>query len=361
MTTLAFIGDPHLGNFARHAGVKMLGLNARGRMTLKCLRDALDTAHQHGATLAVILGDLFDNMRPESQLIAQVRALFREMNANGLKILLLKGNHDSASDEPGDTALYAVSERHARVIDQPKLVPFGDVTLCMVPFQSGSTTAWLPGVLEALKPPLGSILCLHAGVKDQETAPWLQDAPDAIELDVLSTLMDQYEISHTFCGNWHDHKVWQDRDVHQVGALCPTGYANLGKDLYGYVALYQLGEDVTYDVVRGPRFLKLTPTEHPKDLPITGDAYHVEWHVAPERYETSKAELETLIRSGHITAGSVLPDSTGVREGLREAAIAARAAVGLDEAISAYVAELKVPGHLRKESVEARVRAFMGV
>lgn len=364
MTTISFIGDPHLGSFSRHGGLKVNGINTRGQLTLTCLRSALYVAHGAGAALAIILGDLFDSMRPEPQLLAEVRALYREMNKAGLEIWMLKGNHDSASDTPGDTALYAVIERGAKAIDVPTKLVHKNQTICMVPFRSGPITEWLPDTLRELAPLEGTILCLHAGIKDGETAPWLLSAPDAIERGVLSALMDQHEISMCFAGNWHDHRIWEEWDVHQVGALCPTGFANLGTDLYGKVAIWTReagqADRVRYEQVPGPRFLKLGREAHPKDLPDTGNIYFVEWHVAPERYELAKTELEALVTDKRIFAGSVLPDGEGVQEGLTEAAFAARLAVGLDEAIGAYVGALKLPSHLRRESVEARVRSLLG-
>ncbi len=364
MTKIALIGDPHVASFTRHGGPKVNGINTRGRLAYQCLADALQVAHQEGAKLAIVLGDLLDSMRPEPQLIAMLRKLFRAMNQAGLEIWMLKGNHDSASDAKGDCALYALMERNTAAIDVPTVLTYKDVPVCLVPFRSGAVAEWLPATLKELAPPAGSILCLHAGIKDNETAPWLQSAPDAIEREVLSALMDEYEFSACFAGNWHDHRVWSDFDIHQVGALCPTGFSNLGIEEYGHVAIYNSethqDEPPAYRVVPGPRFLKLKPTEHPKDLPQLGHHYFVEWHVAPDQLDSAKRELEALIADKRIFAGSVLPDGEGVREGLQEAAFAARLAVGLDEAISAYVGGLKIPEHIRRESVEARVRSLLG-
>jgi hypothetical protein len=363
MTTIAFLGDPHVANFTRFGGPKRRGMNTRGELAFYCVRDALRVARKEGATLAIILGDLVDSMRPEPQIIAALRSLFREMNVHGLDIWLLKGNHDSASDDKGDCALYAMQEENTKAVDLPKLLEHDGVPVCMVPFRSGPITEWLPATLEALNPPVNAILCLHAGIKDKETAPWLQGAPDAIERELLSALMDKHEISHCFAGNWHDHRVWEEADIHQVGALCPTGFSNLGVKPYGHVALFtrtEDAEDVDYRIIPGPRFLKLGNTDHPRDLPETADTYFIEWHVAPDRFDVAKAELAHLIEKKHVFAGSVLPASDGVREGLTEAAFAARLAVGLEEAVSNYVGALKIPSHLRRESVEARVRSFLG-
>lgn len=362
--TIAFVGDAHLGNFARHGGLKELGMNERCRLTVATLKRALSSAQQAGAQAVVLLGDLFDTMRPEPQLIAAVRHVFRAFEQSGLRIVLLKGNHDSASDEPGDTALYACTEKNAIVVDKPAMLSVGRRVLVLVPFRSGRVGEWLPTVLRELDPPKDAelLLCLHAGIRDDETAAWLQDAPDSIHVELLSTLMDEFEISHCFAGNWHEHKIWAHLDIHQVGALCPTGFSNLGIDEYGHVAIYRSTEQVEYVRVPGPRFLKLGPKESPATLPKdAGHLYYVEWRVRPGDYERAKAQLEQLIAQGAIKAGSVLPDTAEAREGLEEAAKLAKKAAGLEQALEAYIGELQMPEHVTPDTVKARVRTYLGL
>jgi len=380
MTKYALIGDPHVGNFSRFGGVKKLGMNRRCELTVKALRDALLRAVAEKADYAVILGDLFDSMKPEPQLIDTLRQTFRAF-AKDLQIILLKGNHDSASDEPRDTALYAVIEKHVIVVDQPRILREADPyqatqgpwkscnpPLVLVPFRSGPVIEWLPGLLEELHVPTGAILCLHAGIKDEETAPWLLGAPDAIEMSELDALMDKHGIDLVFAGNWHEQRNWPHEGIFQVGALCPTGFSNLGTDEYGHVKVVSLeaGDNQAFvqdHYIAGPRFLKLGPDDMPTSyLPEEhNDRLFIEWKVNAESLHAARAELDQLTEQGLIEGGIALPDTSQATEGLRQAALAAKHTVGIAEAVGAFVAKLQMPPLADRESVHARIRAYTGL
>jgi Calcineurin-like phosphoesterase len=364
---IALVGDPHLGNFSRHGGVKTLGMNERCRATVDVLDRALRLAQAEGAKVVVILGDLFDTMRPEPQLIARVREVFASSTLQ--RIILLKGNHDSASDAPGDTALYACAEENCDVVDEPTVFDASGVRLWLVPYRSGAVADWLPGVLNELSArcsaggPAARVLCLHAGIRDDETAPWLRDAPDAIDVDVLAPLLDEHEIRAVFAGNWHENKSWQNDGIFQVGALCPTGFSNLGLEPYGWVALLESGRDIpTFAQVPGPRFLKLGRDDTPEQV-ISGcpHSVYIEWKVPTDQLIEAQRRVEALIEAGKLAAGSAIPDTTGMGEGLVEAANAARESTSVAEALSAYVEGLTLPAQVDRARLYQRVRRYMGV
>ena len=213
-------------------------------------------------------------------------------------------------------------------------------------------------------------MCLHAGIKDEETAPWLLGAPDAVEMRELDKLMDRFQIDLVFAGNWHEHQTWDRQGIFQVGALSPTGFSNLGgSDLYGHVKIVRppAARDAVAAVsdhsIPGPRFYKVGPTESPLDYLKEGSGEHVyiEWTAPAATFAEARAELEALITSGQVEAGSVLPDTSGAAAGLKRAASAAKSSIGISEAVAAFVGKLQLPPLADRNSIHARIRAYTGL
>jgi DNA repair exonuclease SbcCD nuclease subunit len=372
---IGFIGDPHCSEaFTRFGGVKRAGINERGELSLVSYERGLQCASAAGCEEVVVCGDLIDSMRPAPQVLARLRKAHREAR---IKVKIIKGNHDSGSDTPGDNALEVLSEDDGsvEVIDVPKVLGLGDVDLFAVPFRAGKVDSWLDAALEKLDgqsrralrdtskgyTPPHRLLCLHAGIRDNETAPWLRDAPDAIDAAVLRELMKKHSIEAAFAGNWHDPKVF-DGNIHQVGALCPTGFSNLGKN-YGRIAIYSQSSEVRYKRVGGPRFLKLGPRETPASLERDTNTYFVEWTVPPAEFEAAKRVAATMLASKVVAGIDILPDTA--------AAVAAGAAAAREgakaegqtvaEAATAFVSKLVLPEGVEHGRVAARVRKFLGV
>lgn len=399
---VGFVADVHAGNFRRMGGQMVSGLNRRGSQTVATLELAMTTACSMDCDLVAVLGDLHDDMNPSPQLITAVqKALdFR------VRRRLMLGNHDMFSEQPGDHALGPYSllddgaEDGIEVIEQPYVEVYGGeplgldpppLEICYIPFAPGDAREWLPAKLAQVqgagggrRPASSRLLALHLGIIDEDTAPWLRICKDAVPLDLLLALCDQYKFDAVFAGNWHERRIWLgDRPapvqpgqsypiagrgplIAQVGTLCPTGFDNPGLLDYGSLLIWESSGSVL-DVVEipGPRFLS--------SLRITnGDAWRVQSGTAskcqvymqvkalPEEQADILLRLEQMRTQGLIVDGEVAPDDSMVKVAAEAAAEAASGADTLDQAIAKYIAEMPLPDGFDRGALLARVRKYVG-
>ena len=113
------IADIHIGNHRQCGGQLKDGLNERCRATLDVLRAAVDEVVAQDGVL-VVNGDLYDVLRPE----AQVHRATQEILLPAMSIVV-KGNHESNSDAPGDHALGPLSPV-ATIVDVPTAYVLGE-------------------------------------------------------------------------------------------------------------------------------------------------------------------------------------------------------------------------------------------
>lgn len=360
MSPLAFVADVHLGNHRRQGGPKISGINRRAQETLDVLEAAAFRATEDGTRL-MVLGDLFDSMRPNPQIMAAAMAALPH------DAIVLKGNHDSASDHPEDHALGPLAwPRGRQVISEPTILDVDGLEVWAVPFQSGHASEWLPDVLAGLESgdsagrscrpasPTGRILTLHLGVEDGTTPEFLKGAHDSIPAATLHQLQQKHKIGHVFTGNWHNHAKWDDEGNHitQVGALVPTGWDNPGRR-YGGLAY----SDGSMEFLPGPRFLKLTPEDPiPTD---DGNLYYVRLLATRKHAKAAEVWAQEARDYNHIRAVEVLPEPKELSRKVAAAAAGAKSADTLNEAVHAYLGEA-VEDEDQRAQVEAKVRYYLG-
>ena len=210
----------------------------------------------------MILGDIFDTVRPSPQIIAATgKALEGEV-----PVIILEGNHDQVSTQKGDHSLGPLGmSDNVIVVDEPTVwTSLGDGhQLTLVPHQPGPAKEWLPGVLADLNPPEGSMLCMHLGLMDDDVPPYMADVHDAIHYKTVAELCQKYGMRSAVSGNWHRRHFFKHDavDVIQCGALVPTGFDNPGIDHYGTVLEWAGGNHCAHIELPGPRFLKFDTIE----------------------------------------------------------------------------------------------------
>lgn len=360
---LAFCADPHIGNHRRFGGPVVAGINTRCRLALDTLGRAVATAQKAKCEALVVLGDLFDTSRPEPQVIAAVQEVVKDM-----PLIVLLGNHDQVSAEPGDHALGPLSPV-ASIVETPQILTLGDVELWTIPFRPGRAVDWLPQVLAEVQgesrsggqPPPIRVLTLHLGLQDDSTAPWLKDAHDSVPVDLVDQLMQQYRIALAFAGNWHDQKQWVRQGIiTQVGTLCPTGWDNPGMKGYGGLAILdsQRIPIVKLMEVPGPRFVKLRSAAGP--WPKDENQVFVKLIAPPDFMDTAGKWIQAEKDAKRIFDGEVEPEGTEERVAAVTAAQTARSATTLDEAVAGFVGEMQLPEGVKRDAVLARVKRYLG-
>lgn len=366
--TIVFAADVHVGNHRVFGGDVDAGVNQRACLAVRCLREAATRAWALRSPL-VVLGDVFDDDRPNPQVIAAVQAAVTAAAhapvARSGEVFLLAGNHDMTSAAPGHHALVPFA-LHATVVDVPRVISAGGVTLILLPYRPGPAGAYLRSALVpgALGDGHGKrVLGIHAGVRDAETAPWLRDAEDAIDVDELVDLAREHGISHVFAGNWHERRAWYRHGVRvtQVGSLCPTGFDDPSPE-HGLSVLRDDGQ-VLFESVAGPRFVRVASQEELDDAveraPPDCELY-VTWVASGSDEALRAAQSAEALRERGVVAGwRLLRDGAAAAEQARDAARVVRRASTLDEALSAYVGGMGLPPDVPPGDVLAACRGYL--
>jgi len=369
MTRIAFVGDVHVANHKKFGGLTNKGVNERCENILYALSSAAVLARTQRAETLVILGDLFDTPRPSPQIVKRVQEIVET-----IPTVILAGNHDQCSDEPGDNALaplYPVAE----VIDAPDVVPVGDVDLLMVPYLSGDYTKRLDDEVTTLvrqglagtNEKRKRILCFHAGIVGEKTPFFLKESSASISKDNLFGLAEKHNISMSFAGHWHTTETWQhDNGEHrclavQAGALAPTGFGDQGVH-YGNMYIFDSDKDeLEYHTVPGPRFIDVT-----LDQDITCISQGREDRLKDCRLyvrinvdETEISLGETIIKAGidanAIEDGELSINSDRSKEACEKAAKATQSSETLEEALAEYTTQMVVKGVDELDIPEARL------
>lgn len=358
---IASVADPHIWNHARYPGDRKLGLNRRAREHLAALEWSVTKADEEGCDVFLVLGDLFDGANPDPRMVAAVQEILSKVNA-----IVLLGNHEMFSEAPGDNALAPLNPV-AVIVEQPKLLTLeidgreAPTTLALVPFMPGAAEEWLPETLQTLKPPRGSVLCLHLGISDGDTPGYLQGAHDSVTVDLVSQLMAKHGMVATFAGNWHERQIWavEAGPIVQVGTLCPTGWDNPGWDRYGYMAIWDsetgAGQSIS---VPGPRFVKVR-SETEFQAVLNGptrpeDHLYVEWVASDIELEAAKERVRT---TPNVTGGAV-PDKASRQVAATRSAEAALSADTLQESLMGWIEGMDISEDIQS-AVLRRCRVFL--
>jgi hypothetical protein len=317
MMLVALVADVHVHSPRILGGETTRTLNDRGWRVVNALAAAARAAEARGATHFVVAGDLFDTHKPTPQVIAAVAAALAECSAHKV---LVKGNHDSASEEDGDHALAPFGHMDGyTVVDRPTAID----DLLLVPFIGARASEWVNAAVDECisvrnehevrpQPPAGLCLVLHVGLVDSEfmrAHDWCVGKPDALDVALLVPIADECDIGAVFAGNYHERKTWamptaggSTVDIVQIGALAPTGWDNPGTVGYGGVEFWNSESgwlDAARVEVQGPRFLHRIPK-----LSGGNDVY-VSLKVPREEASSARGALDDAIAANLIVAGKV--------------------------------------------------------
>lgn len=371
MSKVAFCADVHVGNHKVFGGRMSCGANDRCRRTLTTLLDAVDRATEMDCDHFVILGDLFDGTTPKPQVISEVQAI---LVSEYMKVWVLLGNHEQVSDADGDHALGPLHrfDESVTVIDKTTVIPTGgSSTMVLVPFKPGPASLWLPGEIGSahLSPGNKAHTCLglHLGLADGKEAKFLANSDDSINQRTLAKVCMEHGIDQVMAGNWH---WWNRRRVdtvwmNQVGTLCPTGFDNPGYDGHGSLVFWDSDSGkVRREQIAGPRFVTWRSLTEGRKGRVkaegelaTGNSIHIRWHVGRDEVDTARE----LAEEWGLAGVSVLPGAVDTKAAARGAALAARSADTLNDALSGFIDNMELPKGVKRVEVKKRCRKYLEV
>ena len=359
---IGILADVHCANHKRFGGPVQAGINRRCRQVLDALEVEVQRCKDRGCKGLAVLGDLFDTVNPPQQVVTEVQRILGSFGGMGVWVLL--GNHEQVSDQLGDHALGPLAPV-VKVVERPTWVmPWRDYQVLFVPFQPGHASEWLPAVLDEVTDGrhhngIPTAMVLHLGLADDDTPAFLRGAHDAVTVTLVRELCAKHKIDACFAGNWHHHKVLSNSPlIAQVGTLAPTGFDNLGLD-HGQI-VYWDGQAMAVEQVPGPRFLKVRAEEDVDLEAASGCQVYVQIIADHEHIVAARAELGEALDEGLVCAGEVVPDSKEVRAAAKKAAMVARSADTLDEALAAYVGDMPLEDDVDRAAVLERSRSYLG-
>jgi hypothetical protein len=392
----------------RFGGETQAGLNVRCMQTVHVLHEAAELAEREGCPELWVLGDLFDTVRPEPQVIAAVMAALEPKDItlapHARRVRLLMGNHEMVNREYGDHALGPMQalewvQLHDGLpgwteYDSPGGMR-GEVhatpgAIMAVPFVPGQpATQWMPGVGTWNQPPEeGTRMAIvsHVGIADERTPKYLP-GPGSVPLEHVVREADAMGAELVLAGDWHEHRVWRRTGasgrqitVMQVGALVPTGFDNPGMQGYGTVVTWdtETGKTAVHKL-DGPRFVQTRDATLADVRRLrVGAPYtlHVQVVVPPGQVGAARAaadawaaerEAEEYLKRpagvnvyiGKVVESEVLVDAEEAQTMLRTAAAAATSGETLGEALEAFVRGMPLPADVDRAAVRARAERLI--
>lgn len=386
MARISFVADPHVGNHKKNGGPLTAGINWRCGLSLGALELAVAKSMEREVDAFVVLGDLNDYSLMEAAILRREQ----EILAPPPLTVLLVGNHDLVSSEPGNHAMAPLMEV-AEVVESTTVIPVKDADLIVVPFQPGPAKKWLPGEVawgaEQCRPDSTRVLCIHLGVSDDKTPYYLDGADDSIGASVLDDLCFQLGIRYVFAGNWHRHQEWDfahvvdDRiapvNIMQVGTLAPNRFTDDGIVDFGALATLETGPDgcgVRCVTIPGPRFLYAVGLDKLKKFA----GYAAAADSTPVKREQARAAgaahvfLKVTLKAGEWEEGMAvvrtLPewitaevegDTAEARAQAKEAGKRARASSTMDGALKEYVDTMPLEDGVERGEVHRRAKGYL--
>jgi hypothetical protein len=365
---VAFVADLHVANHRKFGGAVEAGINRRCRLILDTVAASVAEASTLGCEHYVILGDVFDTVTPEPQVITALRFALSKFNGD---VWVLMGNHDQVSEKPGDHSLGPLNGPNIRVVERP--MSFSDDAdssweVALVPYRPGKAAEWLGDAVAKVVTPDGNevrrILGLHLGLIVGETPHYLKDASDAINTDELVRICQQCDIESVIAGNWHGH--WRGKQdgvtLMQAGTLAPTGWDNPGDSGYGSLVEWdsKFG-NLTVHEIPGPRFLKARGLDELRTSLADAAAIEAADGTVFISVNLPREDMqagEELFEVWGVADHEINIDKADSTAAARGAAHAAKSAETLDQALAYFVGSMELSG-TTPELVNAKCREYL--
>ena len=220
-----------------HLGYRQYGMAVREADFMKPLAEIGDVAEGEHVDAVLVAGDIFDSPRPPASAVQAAREFGNRMEASGIRVLAIDGNHDLSGGRwarlCGFDPLYDEA--------QPKVVTVNGTSVAGIDF---CRTQQLVDRLEAYKEAgvdlHGGVLALHAEIAELT----VYAAPLGIEQ--LEPYMDALNVGYVALGHIHNATATESTvgrvyrypgstEVNDVSELGPRSVDVLSSDGGGWV------------------------------------------------------------------------------------------------------------------------------
>lgn len=246
---VAIISDTHYHDFSRYATVDKDGVNSRLADIMRATKQA---ANHPGVETMFHGGDVFHvrgTLTPT--VLNPVSDMYAHLNACGLNVFMMPGNHDLKSDNTKRvTSNVTPLESYSNVSNKPGYEVIGNTRFIMIP--------WEPD-LNVLRDKIQKMdrgkekyvaLIIHAplnGVLDHLPAHGLNPSD-----------FDDSGITHVFCGHYHNHRAfpYKGGTAYSIGALTHQNWGDVGSKA-GYIIYDPDTGVVEHHETSAPKFVKV--------------------------------------------------------------------------------------------------------
>ena len=142
-----------------------------------------------------ILGDLFDQKRPDSVTLKTVIRLLRSACESGIEVYILPGNHEAPNERGLHYVVDALAEANIprlTVLEAGKVIRYDNINICPIPYRSRQETReYIQAYQENGK---SNILLLHDTIIGASDKGWASDVgiPGEDLLDFVITLSGHF-------------------------------------------------------------------------------------------------------------------------------------------------------------------------
>lgn len=351
------MADLHLHAWSSFASTDERGVNTRLAGLLGEIRRCAEEVKAAGGEHIFMAGDIFHVRGSVSPTVLNAtRDCFAQIHEElGVRVVIMPGNHDLEGKESTrlSSAVTALEDLFAKVLNEPTYLNFGDYRACFVP--------WVESI-DALKELVGKL-----GASSDRTMPeseFLRSNADLIlhapidgvikglpahglDPDYLASL----GFKRVFAGHYHNHKLMYhgrsgtmtySTDVYSIGALAHHTWSDVGSRA-GYLLVYP--DRVDYRKSHLPEFIDLSQLAdvEPDDIPMLVDQNYVRVKVeASKTKEVEQARQELLEMGAKAVIVQAMPKPPA-REGEGGApAVATASGASLETSVGDFIKAMVV-------------------
>lgn len=270
-TVYGVISDTHNHSWRAFSKVLPSGVNSRLQQTLDETRRCADEVKKAGGNLLIHCGDMFHvrgSVTPS--VLNPTLALYKELIADGMNIVLAAGNHDAEDNSITDlgSAITALREVGCVTINSNCYIAPLTLTsggLLAIPWSTKEQ------VLEALgdkgycsvENRAKTDVFIHAGIDGV-----IKGLPNhGLTVEDLSA----FGYRRIFAGHYHNHKNLGS-GVYSVGALTHQTWSDVGSKA-GFLLVTD--DSVEWRASRAPQFIEIDEKTSPEDIPLLADGNYV--------------------------------------------------------------------------------------